>query len=400
MGKQSAPPPPDYGPIAAASQEQTRLADQEFQQQSAFQDKQLGYQKDALDWAKAEYGKYDDLNNQIVQQQLATGKASSDAAARAQQRYESVYQPLEDQAVHTAMNYDTPQQEQLAAGAASASVAQQFAQQRTAAQQNLESFGVDPSSTRYAAMDVGLRTSQAAAQAAAANSAIQQTQATARGLQANAINVGRGLPSDINAGNNTALSAGNSAANIGLATVNTGANTMGTSTQYGGLGAQYGGNAIGALNAGTGAIGAWGNTLNAGYNNQLGAFNANQNASSGIGSLLGTAVGMIPGLAEGGSVPSAVPIGDGATPGGRVSPALSPSGGRNTDDIPAQLTAGEFVLPRDVVQWKGEEFMQKLIQKAREDKSQNARAQPRAVPSGNPAMFHSQPVHQTALPMR
>jgi hypothetical protein len=49
-----------------------------------------------------------------------------------------------------------------------------------------------------------------------------------------------------------------------------------------------------------------------------------------------------------------------------VSPSLSPSGGQQVDDVPAQLNAGEFVLPDDVVKWKGEEFFQKLISTSRQ----------------------------------
>jgi hypothetical protein len=57
---------------------------------------------------------------------------------------------------------------------------------------------------------------------------------------------------------------------------------------------------------------------------------------------------------------------------------MSPSGGMQTDDVPAvvnqtggaaRLNADEFVIPRDVALWKGQEFFQKFIQKARQDKS-------------------------------
>jgi hypothetical protein len=406
MGKSSVPPPPDYTPIAAASQYQAQLADQEFQKSSAQADKQFGLQSDALAWAKGEQAKNDTQNQSIIDQQLKTQDAASANAADAQSRYKSVYQPLEDQAVHTAMTYDSPQQEQLQAGAAQAAVAQQFDAQRVSAAQNLESFGIDPSSTRYAALDTGVRTAQAAASAAAGNTAIQQTQATARGLQANAINVGRGLPSDVNAGENTSINAGNSAANVGLATTASGANTMGTAVQYGGLGLGASNGATGALGAGNSAIGTWGNTVNAGYNNQLGAYNARQNASSGIGSILGTAASFIPGLADGGAVPDsgdslpqqAVPTPNSApSQGGAVPVSASPSGGRQTDDVHAKLNAGEFVVPRDALQWKGEEFFQKLIQKTRQDRRDNAPAQPRAVavPTGHPA-FSSRP-HAVAV---
>ena len=54
-----------------------------------------------------------------------------------------------------------------------------------------------------------------------------------------------------------------------------------------------------------------------------------------------------------------------ATSGGFVSRELSPSGGSQTDDVNAQLNAGEFVIPKDVAKWKGREFFYKLIQQAR-----------------------------------
>lgn len=64
----------------------------------------------------------------------------------------------------------------------------------------------------------------------------------------------------------------------------------------------------------------------------------------------------------------------GAPGGGRVPPSMSPSGGQRTDDIPAQinqtggkarLNANEFVIPRDIVEWKGQEYFQKLIAQSR-----------------------------------
>ena len=64
--------------------------------------------------------------------------------------------------------------------------------------------------------------------------------------------------------------------------------------------------------------------------------------------------------------------------GGIVPPGLSPSGGMRTDDVPAvinqtggmaRLNANEFVIPRDVALWKGQEFFQNLIKKSRQTKA-------------------------------
>jgi len=65
---------------------------------------------------------------------------------------------------------------------------------------------------------------------------------------------------------------------------------------------------------------------------------------------------------EGGAVP-------GATTGGFVSQALSPSRGGQVDDIPARLNQGEYVIPRDVVHFKGKEFFHKLIAQSRANRA-------------------------------
>lgn len=73
-------------------------------------------------------------------------------------------------------------------------------------------------------------------------------------------------------------------------------------------------------------------------------------------------------------------------PAARCQPA-SPSQGQVTDDVPAQLNAGEFVIPKDVTSWYGQKFMQDLIKKARAgmNSDSEAPAQPsvgvRAIPA-------------------
>jgi hypothetical protein len=395
MGKKSTPAPPDYTPLAQASQAQTAAAASASAWQEGAAQKQLSDQETQ---SQRDYDLQQqqnlDQNQQVIDQDIATQKASADNAAKAQARYEQVYQPLEDQAVNDAETYDSPGRRDAAMGGASADVAQASDSQRLAAAQNLESFGVDPSSTRYAALDAGIRANGAAAQAGAANQAGRQVDATAQALRANAINVGRGLPSDVNASNSTAINAGQTAVNSTLATTGSGANTMGTGVQYGslGLGASGGatqaiGSGNGAFAAGTGAINAWGNTLNNGFNNQMSAYNARQSASSGVGGLLGTVAGLSSSLAafsKGGAVPDmghAIPAGH-----GRAVPAsASPSGGRAVDDVPARLTPGEFVVPKDVVAWHGEKHFQHLITKTREDRVKNSPAQPRVMAVAAPA---------------
>jgi hypothetical protein len=369
--KQKAPPPPDYSEIAKASAESAKYS---FE---------LG--KEQLAWAKEQYGKDSALVGKVVDAAMLRMDENDKAAAADRARYEEKYQPLEDQAIKEAQDYATPARQEQEAGKAAATVAQQFDAARTAATANLESFGVDPSSTRYAALDLGSRVQQAAAAAGAANNARTQTEAMGRAMRSEAINVGRGYPGQIAGTYGTAMQSGNAATNSTLASTQTGAGTMGTGTQWQGMG--------------NGALAGWGNTLNMGYNNQMQQFNANQQSSSGIGSLLGAGLGMAMAFEEGGAVPmgqGAIPTG--ATSGGSIPAMASRSGGAATDDVDAKLNVGEFVIPTDVTSWLGEKHFQQMIEKSRKEK-QGATAKPElAIAPKGPATFASRP-QQSALPI-
>jgi hypothetical protein len=54
-----------------------------------------------------------------------------------------------------------------------------------------------------------------------------------------------------------------------------------------------------------------------------------------------------------------------ATDGGYIPTGFSPSNGAQVDDVKANLNAGEFVIPKDVAAWKGQEFFYKLMEQAR-----------------------------------
>jgi len=364
-GKNSPPPAPDYSGVAGASEKAAELS---FQ---------LG--QDQLAWAKEQYGKDSEITKQVVDNALATSNQNTANAQHDRERYEQVYQPLEDQAVAEAESYASPERREHEMGKAGATVAQTFDAQRNSALQSLEGYGVDPTSTRFAALDVGMRAQKAAAQAAAMNQASDNVDATGRALRSEAINVGRGYPGQVVNSYNTSLNAGNQAANSQLAQTASGANTMGTATQWQGLGNQ--------------SLQAWTGALNGQANAELNTWKAGQSGSSGVGSALGiiapiamTAMG----LETGGAIPEdgAMP---GATPGGAIPSGASPTGGAIPDDVNARLTPGEFVVPKDVMAWKGEEFFQNLIKKSRESKPQ-APAQPQVKPAQpGPVTFASRP---------
>jgi len=360
VGKKSdAPKPPNYKPLIEASKESAKMAYELAKEQQA--------------WAEKTYYDNKDVSDIVVDKALGALDRQEADAARARDRYQQLFEPLEEQLAYDADTYASPERQEFEAGKAEADVAAQFEQARKTAAERLEGYGVDPSQTRQGALDLGTRIAEAAAQASAGNQSRQNTEAVGRQLRSEAINVGRGYPGQIAASTAGAGASGNQAANTGLATTASGAQTMGTGMGWQGLG--------------NNAIAGWGNILNAGYQNQMAQYNADQQSSSGFGGLLGNVIGsFLPGFAEGGAIPE--------EEGTYLPPEMSPSGGAIPDDIPAeiegggpaQLNAGEFIVPKDVVKWLGEKGMQNFILKARKEMGDpsKAPAQPEMGPPGAP----------------
>lgn len=108
--------------------------------------------------------------------------------------WDSVFKPEVENLVQDAASYAGSARKQLAMGAAESEASQSSDAQRQAALADLQSFGVDPSSGRYAALDKASRVREAATQAGAGNAAEQQTEAVARALRSEAIQATANLP--------------------------------------------------------------------------------------------------------------------------------------------------------------------------------------------------------------
>jgi len=67
-----------------------------------------------------------------------------------------------------------------------------------------------------------------------------------------------------------------------------------------------------------------------------------------------------------------------------IDPSLSPSGGEQVDDVPAMVSAGEFVIPERTVDWFGEKYFQNLIAKSDRDREQQTVAAPEEVAMDEP----------------
>jgi hypothetical protein len=356
--KQKAPPPPNYAPIANASLQAQQMASETAAAQLA--------------WAREQEARDRAMLDPVLRAQAEAQQFQLESARRDRERYEGVYQPLEDRLVADATSYASPERADFEAGRTMADVSQQMEQARRAASDQLESFGVDPSQTRHAALDLGTRVQEAALRAAAGTQSRINTEATGRALRQQAIDIGRGYPAQVAQSVAGGVGAGNAAVGGANAVTQTGASTMGTPTEWMGIGNKY--------------LGTWGDITSNAYKNQLAAIKQNNERSSGWGQLAGTALGLgtMPlggsflgrafGFQEGGEVPlhNGIP----------VDPRLSASNGAIPDDVPAKLTAGEFVIPADTVSWKGEEFFQKLIESSRQKKQEaGAKPQMQAIPA-------------------
>lgn len=320
------PPPPDLTESIAASKEIAEM--------------QRQYQQDQLAWAKEQDAANRGTLNQVLGIQLPIMQETAANAREDRERYENVFQPLETNLVQEFQNYDTPARRQEERGRSIADVNKGFDAARRNALQRLESYGVDPSQTRNAALDLGTRVQQAAAQAGAATAADRATEQTGRALRAEAINIGKGMPSNVAASYGQSIQAGN--AGIGNANQTTGASAGALTSGMG-----YGGQALQGY-------GQAANIQNAGFQNQMQAYNAQQAQMTGALSAIGGVAGGAMAMADGGemydSEPGPIDYGEG-------------DGTGIDDQVPILASKEEYIIPADVVRAKGVEFFDKLVER-------------------------------------
>jgi Chaperone of endosialidase len=363
MGKQSAPPPPDYSPFIASSQA-TAAADQRAAELQydlglkalASQDKYataamerndqyFEMAKEAQGWARQQFNDVwpyakDYLESQKALSHLA-GENATEAVLQARQnrkqatetydRYINQFVPLENKFAQEAQDYNTPARAAQASAAAQADVAGAYLQQDKARQDQMRSFGLDPSDPRYQGEEQLAGLSKAAAQASAGTQARRAQELTGIGLQQQAIAVGQKLPTialgqiEAATGGASGGISGGQVGGAGISAANavygTGAQAYGSPTAYGylgspntaaGLSGNYGTQGVNLYGTGNqamsnvnSALGVGVQALNYGFNNQLSAakFESDQSAAlwGGVGKLvggLGSAALMSPWLSD------------------------------------------------------------------------------------------------------
>lgn len=329
-----APDPPDMTRMAEAMEANAELF------------AQLGM--DQLDWSKAQWGDQKALLDRVLDSQLAISDEQLANARKDRARYDETFRPIEDDLIKEFEGYASGDRIERQAGRAASAVTSAAAAQREEASRRLESYGIDPSQIRAGGIDLQARMMTAANAAGAANNERDRVENMGRALRAEAINIGKGLPSQVAGSYGQTLSAGNSAVGNMNNTVATGANTLNS--------------AQGWMQMGNNAISGAANITNMGYQNELAGYQANQSLG-GVGQLAGTAIGAF--MESGGEVP-----GDAKGIPGKG------------DKYPVVLAEDEYVIPAEVVKWKGLEFFDRLTAKSR--KAQGLPEQPAGVPIQGP----------------
>jgi len=223
----------------------------------------------------------DKIANQVTKQQLDASKQAQQWATEDRERYKTVFQPMQDEFIDTAKNWDSAERQDKLASEAKADVMTNAAQQRQATQRQQAAMGVSPTSGRFAGVDRAGEQATALTAAGAQNMSRNQVRKEGVAMRADAVNMGNGL-------------AVNPASSLGLG-VSSGSAAMGTTSANN---AQAAGNSAILQNGYNTAMNGYANQasiLNQQYGNQLNAWNAQQQASasatgglfSGLGSLAG-----------------------------------------------------------------------------------------------------------------
>jgi len=447
MGKDDAPQGPDYKKLISGVQkfidqnqdlfkEAMSFGKEQFSKGQEFVDKMEKFgldaqgrlQKQADDFTAtskqrvADLEKYGQDWGKAINETYASNKATADKitgdlmpgmgtaaelGGTLLDRYKEQGIPFQDEYIAKLKGWDTTERREDRAAQAVSDINASTEAARESELRRLESYGIDPSQTRSAALDSRLQAANAVAKAQAAN---QQRQAveqegitlgkTASDMYDTSVTAGRQLIDQAAATGKTiadiarqpgadwmeALAGlGSYGLNVGQleqAAGTTGFNMSQGAEQFGQAGYRdaatqqnnannYG---SGVYDQGGKFISSSANMLNSAYGtsgqlHQGDLAAAEQNNKNSLGGAFGQLAGLaIPAaMSWWNPVAGAAAAGAaaGRSEGGPVDRRESPSRGAIPDDIPAFLDADEYVLDRDTVRWHGVKNLRKLQEDAK-----------------------------------
>lgn len=174
-----------------------------------------------LEVAKEQFGvanerqdKLDALTSQVTNEQLTSMKQANEWASQDRERYIGTFRPMEDEFIETANNWDSPERRAQVASEAKADVQNAATTARQSRERQMTGMGVNPASGRFAGIEASADTATALASAGAQNAARKQVEAQGIARKSDAINMGRGLPSQATQALGLSLSPGRSLEDI------------------------------------------------------------------------------------------------------------------------------------------------------------------------------------------
>jgi hypothetical protein len=222
-----------------------------------------------------------EMGIKVQEQQLKTGEKQLSLAEQYEQRMKSKFYPLQDQLLQEARQYSAEGEQQRQAALAVGDVRDQFANARNQTAMQLASYGINPTSGRFAGMQNANQVMEAATGAAAATKARSAAEQLGWAKRMDVQGLGQGLAGNQASSVGLGLNAGTS----GLAAGNTGLNA------YGALGQ--------SVNQGIGgAMQGWQGVGNLGvqsYNTQVNAWGQQQQANAANNAAMGSTIGSLVG---------------------------------------------------------------------------------------------------------
>jgi hypothetical protein len=360
-----------------------------------FGEKGQGWADDLFNWAK---------NLGVNLQNLAgvvsgkAGAAADTAQARADKAWGEYDQYGNIRAAQRAdaerMYSDLPGTEEHYAGKFGADTSQAMDQAQASVMRDMRSKGFAPSAIATGAIGTTAALQRAAAVTAAGETGRMQARTEARNVGQAAINTGATIPGVAATEEGVATANRNQQVNAPLAAASTSAGLYSPS--------------LGFYSAALPYMKEWGDTMKTQRSQDIQAAQVNaQNDDGGfmstilplaggiagsyfgpmgsaIGSSMGKAIGSKMTAAGGGRIPrgrryaggGAIDTSAPMNGGNYVPEEASPSNGAAVDDVPAMVSAGEFVIPKRTVDWLGDKFFQKLIQKTDAEIDQDTTAAP------------------------
>lgn len=278
-------PSPDPN-IGIAQREMSALANEQYQ----------FFKTSIWPQMQTESARQTEAGIKLQEQQYKTGEKQMAIADEYMARMKEKFYPQQEKILEEAQKYNTEAERQRQAGLAMGDVYSEFNKQKQANNMQMASYGINPTSGRYAGMQNANQVMEAATAAAAGTKARSAAEQLGWAKRMDAIGLGQGLPGNQATSVGLGLNAGTSSLAAGMTGMNA-YGQLGNSVSQGIGGAMQGWQGVGNLGVQS-------------YNTQVNAWGQQQQAnaqqSSALGSTLGSLAGAAASMYTGGATAAAL----------------------------------------------------------------------------------------------